>query len=374
MNNPNGQTDLVASTPRTFVPPTAETAATSAAAQAEAIVKARYTMAIARPRDIDTVRENILKACKRPRFAASAIYLKPVGKGVEGPSIRFAEEAARAMGNIDANSAVVFDDDSKRIVRVWATDLEANQTYSRDVCIEKTVERRHVRDGQEVIKTRTNSYDKKVYIVRATEDDLLNKQAALESKYLRGCLLRLVPADIVEEALDRCREVTARTDAEDPDAARKRVFDAFAAVGVTAKQLKDYLGVDAASLQPAALNELRAMFATIRDGEATWQDYLDKKAVEEEGTVEGEPREAKAAKSRVEQIKERGRQAKESAPAPGEPNEPTPTADPDDDEKAQILADERAEEERRVAEASAIVGNTDSAKPSGKASKRRQVP
>ena len=77
-----------------------ENAAIAMAAKQKAVVEARYKMALARPRDIDKVRQNMLKDAKRPNFAAVAIYHKPIGKGVEGPSIRFVEAAIRNMTTI----------------------------------------------------------------------------------------------------------------------------------------------------------------------------------------------------------------------------------------------------------------------------------
>lgn len=82
----------------TIQPASHETAASAAAAQSKALVEARYTVAINRPRDIDAVRQALLKECSRPSFAAVARYNKPIGKGVVGPSIRFAEAVEMMPG------------------------------------------------------------------------------------------------------------------------------------------------------------------------------------------------------------------------------------------------------------------------------------
>ena len=80
----------------TSLTPYAETSSTALAAQAEARIKARAAIAIGRPRDMDTVRVKLLKDCERPGFAAVARYSVPRGgKKIQGPSIRFAEAAAR---------------------------------------------------------------------------------------------------------------------------------------------------------------------------------------------------------------------------------------------------------------------------------------
>jgi hypothetical protein len=252
----------------------AETASTAVAAQATASVQARYVLAMKNPRDLDEVRVRLLKECKRPRFAEVARYLKPVGQGVTGPSIRFAEAALRCMGNVMPEVATVYDDTKKRIVRVTVTDLEANLTYSQDVVVEKTVERSKLRGGQQPIAVRTNSNGYKTFIVEATEDDLLNKQAALVSKALRTLALRVLPGDILDECMDQVIATQEARDKADPDAARKRLVDAFVQIGVKPSDIKTYLGHDLAASSPAEISELRAVYAAIRDGEGTWADAV----------------------------------------------------------------------------------------------------
>lgn len=259
----------------------ADTAATAVAAQAKALVEARYIMALRRPRDLDVVRERMLKECCRPSFAAVARYVKPIGqdrsKWPAGPSIRFAEAAVRNMGNVTVETMTVYDDREKRIVRVMVTDLEANVPYSQDITIAKTIERRKKKDGDTVIATRTNSYGDTVYILEATDDDIINKQQALISKAIRTQGLRLIPGDIVDECMDQVMVTQKNADAQDPDAAKRKLFDAFGAQGVRAEQLKEYLGHDAASLSPKELADLRALYAAIRDGETTWRDVMETK-------------------------------------------------------------------------------------------------
>ncbi len=259
-----------------------DTAATAVAAQAKALIEARYIMAIRRPRDMDVVRERMLKECARPSFAAVARYTKPIGKDKSkwptGPSIRFPEAAVRNMTNITVETMTVYDDREKRIVRVTVTDLEANVPYSQDVTITKTIERRHKKDGDTVINSRTNSHGDTIYILEATDDDIVNKQQALISKAVRTLGLRLIPGDIVDECMDQVLATKANADAEAPDNAKRKLFDAFAGLGVRAEQLKEYIGHDAATLTPRELADLRALFAAIRDGEATWRDVMDQRA------------------------------------------------------------------------------------------------
>ena len=266
----------------------AETASAAVAAQAQAAIQARYVMALKNPRDLDDVRVRLLKECKRPSFAKVARYHKPVGKGVEGPSIRFAEAAIRCMTNIAPETAVVYDTSEKRIVRVSVTDLESNVTYSQDIAIEKTVERSKVPDGQQPISSRMNSYGKVTYLLPAGEDDLLNKQNALISKAIRVLALRLVPGDIIDEAMTEVIRTQDAEDKRDPDAARRALVDSFASIGVRASELKEYLGHELDALLPGEGAHLRAVYAAIRDGEASWREVAEARAKERGGSATGD--------------------------------------------------------------------------------------
>jgi len=259
----------------------AETAATAAASKAKAIVEARYIMAKRFPRDMDSFREKMLKECRRPTFAAVARYEKPIGrdktKWPRGPSIRFAEAAVRNMTNMTVETYTTYDDREKRIVSVVVTDLESNVPYDQDVTITKTVERRQSKEGDTILRTRKNSYGDTVFILEATDDEIVNKQQALVSKAIRTLGLRLIPGDIVDECMAVVVDTLQRQDAQDPDAAKRRLFDAFAELGIQAAQLKEYLGHEAATLTPKELTELRGLYSAIRDGESTWRDVMETK-------------------------------------------------------------------------------------------------
>jgi hypothetical protein len=270
---------------------TSETASTAVAAQAKALVEARYTVAIRRPRDIDAVRASLMKDCQRPSFAAVAIYNKPVGKGIKGPSIRFAEAALRAMTNITVETATVYDDREKRIVRVTVTDLEANLPYSLDVTIEKTIERHKIKEGDVVIRSRQNSYGDTVHLLEAGEDDILNKQNALISKAM------------------------AKEDAVDPDAAKRRLFDAFSEFGVNIVDIKKFLGHDGAKLSPKEYADLRGYYAALKEGETTWREIMDSLAA---GAGDEKPAAARPSKLR-DAVKPAAGEQQSEAPADDAP-------------------------------------------------------
>ena len=254
-------------------PALVDPAAVAAAEEAKALVQAAYTMAMHRPRNYMQARQRILDACKRPAFASTVEYSKPVGNSrVQGPSIRFAELAVQQWGNIRVDTATTFESDEFRKIRVQVLDLETNTCFGKVITVNKTVERSRG-DGREVLRQRTNTSGKTVYIVRATEDELATKEAAAISKVVRNEGLRLIPQDIIDEALDVAR--AARSGAvSDPQERIRKVCDLFAAVRVTPDDLSQYLGCPVDKASPAQIDDLQTVYTAIKSGESTWSDYV----------------------------------------------------------------------------------------------------
>lgn len=273
-----------------------ETAAQSVAAREEAAVKARFQVAILRPRDMELFRTRLLHECRRPGFAAKAEYARPVGKEKNketgryedkfayGPSIRFIEAALRCFGNVYPEVVVVFDSPSTRIVRVTVTDLESNLAYTSEVQIDKRVERKGTGQagsdppkGREVISQRLNSYGDPTFLCVATDDETTIKQNSMQSKTIRVLAQRLLPFDIVEEAIMVARKTVTDQDSRDPDAARRQMADAFAQLNISPSDLQEYLGHTLDKITPAELKELRAIYVTVREGEESWASIIAQK-------------------------------------------------------------------------------------------------
>lgn len=260
----------------------AETTALVLGAREKALVEARYVVAMKQPRDIDAVRAAMLRECARPSFASVARYHKPIGKGVEGPSIRFAEAAIQAMGNVAVDTPMISEDAEKRIFSVTVSDIERNASYSQQVVVTKTVERSSTKPDDVVLRQRTNKWGKPVYVIEASDDDILNKQNALISKAIRTLGLRLVPGWLVDECMIAVRKTQADENAANPDAARHKLFDGFAAQGVPVEEVKKWLGHDGAALSRAEYDALKGIWVALRDGETTWREVMDAKAAQEE--------------------------------------------------------------------------------------------
>jgi hypothetical protein len=262
-----------------------ELAAVAVAEAAKAEVEAAYKMALLSPRHEETARTKILAACRLPVFAAKARYRKPVGKKetqpgrwemqyVIGPSIRFAEEMLRCWRNVLTQQISIYDDPMRRIARITTRDLEANMAYSKEINLEKTVERRNAKD-REIVGQRVNSYNDTIYIVKATEDELIIKEAALASKVIRTNGLRLIPQHIIDEAMEEVERIIKDKAAKDPDGERKAILDGLARRGISPLDVERYVGSPAAQFDTDVLVRLREMLTSIEDGHASWQEYLD---------------------------------------------------------------------------------------------------
>lgn len=262
----------------------ASPASVGAAIRERAQVEARYLMALQRPRDVTKFRQLMLDACRRPRFAESALYARPQGKeSIEGFSVRFAEAAASAFGNLRLDQEITSDSPETRTVQIHVTDLEANLTVTQSVIIEKTVERRS-KAGRDVLDTRQNSYGDTVYVVRATEDEAFMKQNSAASKALRTAILRVLPADI----LDECEDVIAETRRRDAKAANpaelaRRIVGSFSKFAVGRGELEALIGHPLEQATPEELEQIRGWRTALDQPDTTWADIkagLDSAAAE----------------------------------------------------------------------------------------------
>lgn len=296
----------------------AELAAIATAAAAKAEVEASYVMALKKPRMEEDSRQRILALCKDPGFAQTAIYSKPVsGKEIKGPSIRFAEQAIRLWQNVKSIQTVVYDDPQKKIIRQTMIDLESNVSFSEDITIEKTVERTKPDATRRVLSQRRNTMGNTVYLVEATDDEVQNKKNAHASKVIRNNGLRLIPEYIIAEAMDICHEAVTSKIAKDPEAEKRRCFDAFNDIGVMPSELEKYLGHPLSSISPKELAGLRAIYTAIDQGAATWAEYLKPPVKDADSTGMITMRQKQGTVTTVQEIPPQ--EAQEDAPAPKTP-------------------------------------------------------
>src|ERR1700677_4064894 len=264
----------------------AETAASAVAAREQAAVNARFLMAMQRPRDVERFRSALLKECKRPGFAGVAEYHRPVGqeydkatdewveKVATGPSIHLIRTAVSLFGNMLVDSATMYESDTTRLCHAYVLDLENNTSWARTVGLSKLVEKRAQKDrktkqwgppeGRTVVSERLNSKGFTVYTVIATEDEIRVKESRLVAIAQPENARAVLPRDILDEALAMARQTIATEDAKDPDAAKRKVIDAFEEISVTGADLALYLGHQLDRISPAELKELRGIFVSMR--------------------------------------------------------------------------------------------------------------
>lgn len=293
----------------------AATPAIVAAAEAsKQRIQAAYIMAYQKPRDIEQVRTNALKLCSMPTFAEQFVSYKPIGKSrVAVDSIRAMEGLASVYGNLQSDFQVTIDNETEYRAKIYVTDLEANLTYSDEINLKKTVERKSAFD-REVIGQRVNSKGETVYIVLATEDEMLNKINAAKSKAMRNCLHRTIPPWLIEECREKAKETLAKGIKENPDAEKRKILDAFAAIGVTPSDLAKYLGHPTNALTEAELIDLRGVYSSVKSGEASFWDFLRAKD-EADG---GDNEDGKKGK-----LFGKGKKAEKETPAAADQGEPS---------------------------------------------------
>jgi hypothetical protein len=272
-----------------------ERSSDAVAARETAAVQARFVVAIQRPRDTMDFRSKLLHECKRPGFAEVAMFKRPVGKVkkgnewvenfAEGPSIRMIETCLQLYRNVQATSTTVYDGPDLRIIKVMVIDFENNISFEQEVNVPKTVEKRAAQDyktkewgppkGREILGQRINSDGDITYLVAATDDEVTIKQAAMVSKAMRTCGQRLLPRDVIEEAIAQIRATKMVEVKQDPDAAKKRVADAFADLGVLPSDIGAYLGHSIDRATASEIVKLREIYSAIKDGESRWEDFVE---------------------------------------------------------------------------------------------------
>jgi hypothetical protein len=263
-----------------------EQSSQSMSARETALIQARFIMAMQRPRKLEDVRARLKKSCEIFEFADEAWYSRPAGKEfdeatgqwvekqAEGFSIRFAEEAGRMMGNMLSDSQIVAETPDERVVHVWSMDLETNFTRGVSVSVPKVIERKTPKKGQFVLAERENSRGDKVYIVAANRNELHTTQNNLVAKAERQCILKMVPAWILRDCKETIQATLAAEVKKNPDAAKRKLRDAFAGLNIMPSDLQLYIGHSLDRLGEKEIADLRNVYRAINQGEITWEEIL----------------------------------------------------------------------------------------------------
>lgn len=211
------------------------------------------------PRDEYAAIGRIERMCERMSLAEQATYSYPRGgKQVTGPSIRLAEAIAQAWGNIDCGVIELENKNGASELMAYAWDLETNTRVT------KMFKVKHVRDTKKGSSALTDSRD----IYEAT--------ANFGARRLRACILSVIPGDVVERAVDVCKETVTNKD-KTPIADRiKKLEKAFKELGINRDQLEEYAQRNLNEFGRDEIFALQGVYKAIRDGQAKAEDYFGK--------------------------------------------------------------------------------------------------
>jgi hypothetical protein len=259
--------------------------------RAIAEVQGQVVMAKKFPRDPVVAMDRILNECRRETLAEQAQYQFPRGGTmVTGPSIRLAETIARNWGNLSFGVTEVERKGQESQMLAYAWDLETNVMARQEFKV------RHLRDTREGLKPLRDERD--VYEITAN-------QAA---RRLRSCILRVIPGDVVDGALEEC----SKTLAAKVGNVQERIpgmLEKFKELGISKLQIEKRLRHRIESLNGPELLSLIKIYNSIKDGMSSVDDYFEPE--QKEQPAKEDP--AQVAAAMVEKIKAR---VKKQEPAP----------------------------------------------------------
>lgn len=209
------------------------------------------------PRDEQAAKRRILSACNRKELARQAIYkYARGGSNIEGPSIRLAEVLAQSWGNIEYGVNELEQRDGESIVEAFAWDLETNTRQTKRFSVPHT---RHTKSG---------SY-------KLTDPrDIYENNANQGARRLRACLLGVIPGDIVDAAVDACKRTAVSNTDVSPETIAK-VIASFEPFGVFRHHIEARIQRNVDAIDAYYINELRTIYASLKDGMGEPADYFD---------------------------------------------------------------------------------------------------
>lgn len=234
-------------------------AATVAIESERAVAEAQGKLVIAKrfPRDEAKAFNKVLEACSRHSLASVAMYSYPRGgQTVSGPSIRMAEELARCWGNLDYGIRELSRRDRESEMEAYCWDMETNVISSQKFTV------KHIRDRQQGAKELTD------------ERDIYEITANMGGRRLRARILAILPPDLVDAAVSRCR-ATMAGNSEQPLVDRiRRMGEAFAKMQITTDMIEKRLGHKLGETTPDELADMMGIYQSIKDGMSGISDWF----------------------------------------------------------------------------------------------------
>ena len=243
--------------------------AESKVAQEIAEVQAQVVMAKQFPRNVIYCMEKILNECTRAKLAEQSTYAYPRGgMTVSGPSIRLAEAIARNWGNLDFGIREIEQVKGASVVEAYCWDLENN------VKERKVFKVSHIRS--------TRNGDTKL----TDQRDIYEMVANQGARRLRTCILGVIPADVIDHALDQCA-ITMNSTVDVTKEGIKKLIGSFETFKVSQANIETFIGSRIDAIQPAQIVRLREIYTSLKDGMSKpWDWFKDIK--EPKGNTEPE--------------------------------------------------------------------------------------
>lgn len=212
------------------------------------------------PRNLANVLNNIETLATMDSDVASSCFytLRRQGKVIEGASVRMAEIVASSWGNLRVQSMVVANDGKTITARGICHDLESNYAVAAEV-------KRRITDKN----GRTYSEDMQVMTGNAA--------CAIA---LRNAIFKVVPAALVKKVIDKAKQVSIGQSMT-LEQTRQTMIEYFEKIGVTSKQILDYLSVGKIEeIDIDMVVELRGLANAIADGTTTKEEAFAPKVDE----------------------------------------------------------------------------------------------
>lgn len=215
------------------------------------------------PRNMAEVTRNMEAACSRKSLAERALYAYPRGgQTVEGPSIRLAECLLAAWGNAESGWREV----SRR--RAPGKDYDVSECVAFAFDKENNTRREIAFSVNHWRDTKTGGY------ALNDERDIYELCANKAARRMRACILSIIPAWLIEEALEKVN-VTLNGDGKEPLADTIRKMEAkFAELGVTRAMLEAKQGHQLEQCVRPEVVQLGKVYTSIRDGYTRVQDVF----------------------------------------------------------------------------------------------------
>lgn len=234
-----------------------------------AIAEAQGKLVVAKrfPRDRAAAFEQVMDSCSRPGLANDALYTYARGGStVSGPSIRLAEELARCWGNIDYGLRELSRRDGESEYEAYAWDLQTNTSSGQKFMV------KHKRDTKGGGKALTD------------ERDIYEIGANMGARRMRARILAILPGDLVEAAVAKCRQTIAGKSTI-PIADRiQMMLTEFNKLGIRKAHIEGYIGRPSDQFLDDDIVTLRGIFKSINDGITKAGDWFKNATVNSTST------------------------------------------------------------------------------------------